>query len=813
MPRPTYSFRDFEVLVDERRVLRAGEALPVGSRALDVLLALLERGGELVTKEQLLVRAWPGLVVEEANVHTQVSQLRKWLGADAIATVAGLGYRFALPLRQASRAAPPLALPAERTPFVGREAALAEAERSLAATRLLALVGIGGSGKTRLALRLAQRAGGAFADGAAWVDLAPLADARQLAAAVAQAVGCRLDDAADAQAALVPWLRPREVLLVLDNCEHLLDAVAALADTLLAAAPGLKLVVTSREPLGLPGEALLPVRPLELPPVQCDADQAAANEAVRLFVQRALAASPGSSAAALREALPEIVRVCRRVDGIPLAIELAAAQLKVVAPAQLATMLEGHFGALVGPRNALARQQTLQAVIQWSYDHARPEEQLVLAALAVCRGGCDLPAAHALTGHAGPAAARGEAMLLSALSRLADLSLLTVQPRAASARYEILETVRHFALERLQAAGQAAAVRERHAQHYLVLAMLHDEEVMREGTGAATLVRLDAEFDNLMQALAWFERHDEPAALEDALKLVGALRHYWTARGRLRLGLSLTAAVVQRATRAEGPAPASRALLWALISLAQLHRYVGETEAALPWAERGLQVAEALADAEARSICHGLLGAALRGLARFDEAGRHLADSLRLARSSGQPLRVADALHAQAALDMERGRPDAALARMDEVLPLRREQRHGFKLAASLLATTWFAVANDEPRRARALLGEAAALLPAIGSRALDIEAAELGAAAMAAGGEPASAVPVYAAAMTHRLAMGLTEGAQERERRDAHLQQARAAMGDAAFEAAWKAGGSLDHEQTMARLRRWVSGTSDTPA
>jgi predicted ATPase/DNA-binding winged helix-turn-helix (wHTH) protein len=792
-----YRFREFEVHVAERRVLRAGEPLHVGARALDVLLALLERGGELITKDQLLERAWPGLVVEEANVHVQVSQLRKLLGAGAIATVAGIGYRFSLPL--AARDATP-ALPAERTPFVGREAALVEAADALADTRLLTLVGIGGTGKTRLALRLAMQKRGEFADGVAWVDLAPLIDPAHLAHAVMQGMGCRLEAGVAPLATLIDFARERRLLLVLDNCEHLLDAVAALTDQLLAASAGLLVLATSRDALGLPGERTLPVRPMELPAPGDDAAHIVQSEAVLLFMQRAVAAAPSLQ---LREAAPLVARICRRVDGIPLALELAAAQLRVMAPAQLLQMLDQHFQSwAAGPRHALARQQTLHAVIQWSYEHLDKAEQHLLGVLAVCRSGCDMEAVLSLLGqHA------RRAQLLSGLSRLADLSLLAVKPGVETVRYELLETVRHFGLEQLHASGAAAEVRERHVLYFLALAEAHDADEMGDGKGAISLARLVPEHDNLMQAIAWCERDDELDTVALALRLVAALRHYWWARGQLRLGLELTQSAVQRANAlaAAGRPVARQAQMWAMASLVQLHRFLGETELAVPWGERLVEVTAALKDAEARAMGHRLLGSTLGDLGRWQEAQEHLDESLRIARSAVAPRRIADALHGLAILAMEQQRFGEALERMDEVLVLSRQQGHGFRLAASLKDTAVLAILCGNLERARALAREAIQLLPMIGSRLFEVSLIDQVATIMAAGGDLHEAVPLYAATLTQRHAAGMIERASDRERRAFYLQSARATLGDEAFEASWSAGTTLSLDNCRERTEHWL--------
>ena len=230
-------------------MLADGLALPLGSRALDVLRALVERRGELVSKEALLECAWPGLIVEEANIHVQISQLRKVFGAHAIATVAGLGYRMALPIEPVG-AAPPHNLPAERTTFIGRGSAAAEAEQRLQTTRLLTFIGIGGSGKTRLALRVAEHLLSRFVDGTWFVDLAPLENAAQVPIAVARALGLAQATEMPLEQGLIEHLRGRRTLLLFDNCEHLLDAVAELAVALLGSAPQLKILCTSREAPG-----------------------------------------------------------------------------------------------------------------------------------------------------------------------------------------------------------------------------------------------------------------------------------------------------------------------------------------------------------------------------------------------------------------------------------------------------------------------------------------------------------------------------------------------------------------------------------
>ncbi|MDP1534254.1 MAG: winged helix-turn-helix domain-containing protein, partial [Rubrivivax sp.] len=583
-------FGRFELRIQERLLLDDGQPRPLGARALDVLIALVEGGGALVSKEQLLQRAWPGLVVEEANVHVQVSHLRKLLGPRAIATVAPLGYRFAMPGDFAPGQLTPNNLPAERTRFIGREAPLDDAAQRLGQARLLTLAGIGGSGKTRLALRLAAELQARFPDGVWFVDLAALEDGAQVALALARALG--LAQAVDTRTLdlLAARVHGSTMLVVLDNCEHLLDAVAELVSTLLAAAAELRVLATSREALGLAGENVMPVRPLSLPPSGAAPCAVARAEAVRLFVERACEALPGFTADG--ESLATAAAICRRVDGIPLAIELAAAQLRVLGAAQILGLLEERFQLLVGSRRSLPRQQTLAAVVRWSWDRLEQFEQRLLCALAICSGGCDLAAAAAL--HGGAAA---PVALVEGLGRLAALTLLQVErPKVADAgqdstRYTMLETVRQFVLEQLHGSGQAAPLRDRHRDHFLALAEAEERHLMQTQDPGRVIEHLDAERDNLLQALAWCRQVGDSRS---ELRLIVALRHYWGARGLLPLGHELSLAALARAPGS----PPSLEHCGALAAAVQLAQWMGRHEESQGLVEQQLAQARALGDDE-----------------------------------------------------------------------------------------------------------------------------------------------------------------------------------------------------------------------
>lgn len=610
---PPLHFPPFQLDPVARQLTRDGAVVELGVRALDLLLVLVQARGELVTKSQLLERTWPGLVVEEANIHVQVSALRRVLGADAIATVPGIGYRFAWPLLDAppEHLGPVRAvrhnLPGERSAFVGRETALAEAAELLTRARLLTLIGIGGAGKTRLARKLAERQLPQFADGVCWVDLASVDGEEPLAAAVAHAAGVALTGSASPLNTLARALRPRQALLVLDNCEHLTDPVASLAEALLSAAPRLVILATSREALALPGEALVPVRPMGLPQADAPLDRIADAESVRLFVQAAMLAHGGFELDAVTA--PAVARVCRALDGIPLALELAAAQIRVLGPLQLQTLIEERLQLLTGPRRALPRQQTLEGVIRWSHDRLPAADQQLLAALSVCQDGCELTAAQALAGADDDCAG-----VVNGLSRLSESGLIEVLQVDGIARYRLLETVRQFAARRLDESGQAARVQDRHALHYLIVA---EAGASAADSGSARWRLLRRERDNFVRALWWLSTRPPSGDTGPACRLIAALRDYWHAAGWLPLGLQRSIAALP--DRDKGAPSESRAQAYAACT--QMAMRASRTDLALQFAQQALAEAEAsgLSPRE-RVIHHVRLAQAWRIADDLDEA-------------------------------------------------------------------------------------------------------------------------------------------------------------------------------------------------
>ncbi|MFF8312118.1 AfsR/SARP family transcriptional regulator [Streptomyces lydicus] len=444
-------------------------------------------------------------------------------------------------------------LPAPLTALLGRQDAVRQVEQALTDHRLLTLTGPGGVGKTRLALETAGRLGGTFPDGVWLVELAALSrpddpargrDTRCTAAELAETVlavlGIR-EGAAGGPVAerLIGAVRGKRLLLVLDNCEHVIDAAAEVTAALLAAAPHLRTLVTSREPLGLPGEAVWAVPPLE------------PAGAVELFAARATAADPTFALDA--GTTPVVAEICRRLDGIPLALELAATRVRALGVRELNARLDDRFRLLgAGRRGAPARQQTLRAVLDWSWELLPAPERTVLRRLAVQADGCTLRAAETVC--AGDGVRQDE--VLDLLARLVDRSLVTVARTAHEPRYRLLETVAAYCLERLAEAGELPAVRRRHHRYYTELA--EGAEPLLYGAGQHEwLARLDAEAANLRAALDGSIRE---GAADRALRLVNALAWYWFLRGRLaEAGRSLEAALAA-GEAAAGSVPESRRL-------------------------------------------------------------------------------------------------------------------------------------------------------------------------------------------------------------------------------------------------------------
>ena len=528
----SYEIGPFRLDAEAGVLTQAGVAVALGPRAVAVLAALVERANEYVQKKTIIDAAWPDVVVEESNLAVQISAIRRVLaqvpeGERWIETLARRGYRFVGPVtvvrdsiaKETSAGRENSNLPEPLTSFIGRERELVEIKRLLPGKRLLTLVGVGGIGKTRLALQVGAEVIDAYRDGVWLVELGSISDASLVPTSVAQALrvqekpGTRLTDS------LCAYLKGRQLLLILDNCEHLLDACSSLTDAVLRTAAETTFIATSREPLHVEGEQTYPLQPLSLPVPSIDAEAIGRSEAVQLFVERARRQLPGFELTA--DHASAIAQVCIHLDGIPLALELAAARVPLLSVEQINARLDDRFKLLTGgTRTALPRQQTLRATLDWSHDLLAEQERTVLRRLAVFAGGFALEAASAVASDT----AVDEFAVIDLLSQLVARSLVVADTTDAGARYRLLETTRAYALEKLAEAGERHSIQRRHAQYFRDKFDRASDDWLRRSDEEWRAI-YPPEIDNVRTALDWaLGSHGDPAI---ATALAGASFRMW----------------------------------------------------------------------------------------------------------------------------------------------------------------------------------------------------------------------------------------------------------------------------------------------
>jgi predicted ATPase/DNA-binding CsgD family transcriptional regulator len=723
-------------------------------------------------------------------------------------------------------------LPAQVSSFIGRDRALAEVRALVGGARLVTLIGVGGAGKTRLGLQAAAGLLDGTGDGVWFADLAPLADPDLVPVTVANVLGVRQEPEQPVLDTLVDAVGERSLLLLLDNCEHVIGACAKLAHALLRGCPNLALLATSREPLGIDGEQVYRVPSMGVPAQGADGMAVQTSEAVRLLADRA--AAQGVPLAWDEESAQVAARICRRLDGIPLAIELAAARLRVMSAAELEARLDERFDLLTGgSRAALPRQQTLRAMVDWSWDLLTSAERSVLARLSVFAGGFGLAEAEAVA--ASPEVPGGE--VLAHLGGLVNKSLVQFGDAGTDlGRYRLLETIREYASSQLDALGPTAAgpARMAHRDYYLALAEEAEPQLFAAGQ-AAWLDRLDAELGNLRVAIAFSLTQPDP---EPGLRLGAALRVYWLARGHAAEAATALRSLLE-APAAKAPTIARARALAATVSLSQqtggyaivesyseealaiartagddhlvaeLHNEQawnllrqGRPDAALSLIEAGLDLARRLQDFRVISL---LLSA--RALSQEYEgnvagAVSDAAMALQYRRQTGDQRGVGHALGNLGTYELSAGNVDAAREHLRESLANGRAVKDRYGTLATMHNLGLAEYLGGSPGAAQALFAETLDLARRMGMK-MNMAYALLG---LAMAGQSADD-PGWGARMHGAADQALADLQHELEPLETRLadldrQRLRAALGAEAFDAEYAAGRDLGMAGALATLR-----------
>jgi len=546
-------------------------------------------------------------------------------------------------------------LPAQLTSFIGRERELEDAEEKLASTKLLTLIGPGGTGKTRLSIQIAAEQLVNFRDGVWLVELAPVSDPAFIASTIASVFEIREVQSIPLISLVIDYLRSRETLVVLDNCEHLVEASAHVANQLLHDCPTLKIIASSREALGVDGETVYRVPSLK------------DDEATRLFVERATKAEPRFHIT--DENASFVAQICSRLDGIPLAIELAAARVKLFSPKQIAERLDDRFKLLTGgSRTALPRQQTLRALIDWSYTSLHETEQRALRRLAVFSGGWTFEGAESVL---------GESEAMESLASLVNKSLVNVEEQESKSRYRFLETIRQYAMEKLLESGEAVEARDRHLDYMLRIAIQTKERMFGSET-QEWLDQMEVEHDNLRTAFEWASSNHPVKAL----KLAYAIGGFWTVRDHISEARSWCQVILEK-TNSQAEVAAERAHVYAVLGWMSVTS--GEHKAGRLAAEQAIALGKQTNDITTMARGYGILALTSVFLGDYSTAENAVMAGESLARDYKIKSELAFILSVRAQMDYF-SRKDIARAKanLDEAAKLASEE--GFRWASSFLA-------------------------------------------------------------------------------------------------------------------------------
>jgi predicted ATPase/DNA-binding CsgD family transcriptional regulator len=782
------------------------------------LYAFCERRGEALAQYQRLRETLSGELGAEVSETTQ--RLREDIAAGRL-----LPAHPTVALTAEPSEAGKHNLPAPRTSFVGREHEMVEIKRHLAMTRLLTLTGAGGSGKTRLALEVARDLIGAYPDGVWLAELASLSQGEIVAQAVAEAVGVQEQPGRPLTDTLVDALRTKKMLLILDNCEHLVDAVVSLVAFLLDSCPQLRILATSRETLRAVGEVVWPVSLLSVPDLRSAPTVADLEgyESVRLFVDRASQRNPAFTLRS--DNARAVAQICAYLEGLPLAIELAAARIKMLPPQALLERLRDRFKLLRGgPRDFSERQRTLRSTIEWSYDLLQEGEKTLFGRLSVFSGGATLEATQRVCDTPGDLSVD----TLEGIFSLLEKSLLSKgEGVEGEPRFVMLETIREYARERLEESEEVEKVSRLHAEYFVALAE-KAEPVLWGVEDAAWFQRLEAEHGNLRAALSWSLGG---ADVELGLRLAGALGEFWYARGyyeegkrwleralaKLAKDVRISAAAYPKALEALGwlanergdmevaEVAAKKGLkLGTLVEIestrkASFFRILGSTarirgdlEHAKELYEESLALSREAGDM--RGIAHALitLGWAASTRGDHEHAKVLYEESLVLSRELGGAQPLGDSLIALGYEYLLEGDHRRATALNEEAASLLRERGHRGDLQYALDNLAWAALLGGDHERARELHEESLMLCQELGDREIAAESLEGLACSAGAKGDSERAAKLFGAAEALREAVGYQQAPKESALREPFMEAARSRLDEAAWEKAFIEGRTM---------------------
>jgi predicted ATPase/class 3 adenylate cyclase len=759
-------------------------------------IAATAHGGQVVLSEATVALADPlpdGVSVVDLGLH----RLKDIAAPERIYQLAGPGLREDFPRLKSLGTQASLPVPA--TPLVGRDEDLARLRAALSrpGVRLVTLTGTGGVGKTRLSLAAAAALETAFPHGVFFVALAAVRDADVMWKTLAGS----LDVEGEGQAAVTEHVRDRRALLVLDNLEQLHGAAGVVAE-LLAAAPALVVLATSRRPLHLPGEQELPVPPLQVPR-ETSVEQVAACGAARLFVQQAGMSRPGFTLTSANAA--DIAAICQRLDGLPLAIELAASRIRLLTPHALLARLSRSLDLAAADIGQPSRQQTLRNAIAWSYDLLAEDLAEVFRCAGVFAGGCDLDALAAVAA-AGPGADP-----LDLAAGLHEVSLVTVTDGAdGEPRIGMLETIRRYALERLEQAGDLDDTRRRHAQYYVGVAERSYEQLRSSGPAhLAALDRLEAEHDNLRAALDWSlstpaagPAPADPERAATGLRLVQALALFWYRHGYASEGRRWLQRAIEL-TGEDGGAPLAQLAHWLGVLLQQQ----GELQSSLSFLERSLAIWRDLGDRDQQARELNSLGIAYHLVGDLDTSRSLLEDSAAISRETGSDMRLAAALTNLGQTESDAGNFDRATQVLQEALAIDRKQGDMLGVALDQQSLAGVSLRAGRARDAHDQLSGMVDYVVSCGDPELLATTLEMSACSAAQLGEGLRAARLTGAAEAIRQKLGIPQKQNDATVIEGFLAPARAAIAPQEWDAELAAGRALTQQQAAALFASPIPG------